>query len=292
MDSSSPAGGGAPPPTDDGTPLPTGDGAPPPTDDGPSIELNAASLEVDDGPSIELGAALPEAGAALPEAGATLREVEDEREPLPPPRPPLLAFPDPAAAPFTSHAAGADASWSPSTWLLGITAFLVTVADLGTKEWAKRALATPDLKRTFKHVEVVKDHMDFIFAQNPGGAWSFLRSVPDGLRRPFFLFVSCAAIVFIVTVYKRLDRRQWAMRWGLPLALGGAIGNLADRIRYGWVVDFVDVYAKRPSGELHWPTFNVADIAIVIGVGLMAIDLLSLRRVRTPDAPAAASGAA
>jgi signal peptidase II len=159
-----------------------------------------------------------------------------------------------------------------------LVAFFVMIADLGTKEWAKRALAGPDLKRGAKHIEVIRDHVDLIFAQNPGGAWSFLRSVPDGLRRPFFLFVSAAAIVFIVKVYRRLDRRQWAMRWGLPLALGGAIGNLADRIRYGWVVDFVDVYTKRGDSELHWPTFNVADIAIVVGVGLMAVDLLSLRR--------------
>lgn len=168
--------------------------------------------------------------------------------------------------------------WAPSSWRMAFLALLVAVADLGTKEWAKRALAGPDLKRSAKHFEVIRDHFDFIFAQNPGGAWSFLRSLPDGLRRPFFLFVSCAAIVFIVKVYRRLERRQWAMRWGLPLALGGAIGNLADRVRYGWVVDFMDIYTKRGADELHWPTFNVADIAIVVGVGLMALDLLSLRR--------------
>jgi signal peptidase II len=185
-------------------------------------------------------------------------------------------------------------SRAPSMWKLGVIAFLVAAADLGTKEWATRALAGPDLKRSAKHFEVIKDHLDFIFAQNPGGAWSFLRSVPDGLRRPFFLFVSAAAIVFIITVYRRLEPRQWAMSWGLPLALGGAIGNLADRVRYGWVVDFVDVYTKRGDGELHWPTFNVADIAIVVGVGLMALDLLSLRRSKQgPDrAPETAGDAA
>jgi signal peptidase II len=66
------------------------------------------------------------------------------------------------------------------------------------------------------------------------------------------------------------------MRWGLPLALGGAMGNLADRVRYGWVVDFIDVSWK---GH-HWPTFNVADIAIVIGVGLMAVDMARARGLR------------
>ena len=61
-------------------------------------------------------------------------------------------------------------------------------------------------------------------------------------------------------------------------ALGGAMGNLVDRIRYGWVVDFVDFYVRRGGQEHHWPTFNVADIAIVVGVGLMAIDMLRASR--------------
>ncbi|MEZ4296096.1 MAG: signal peptidase II [Polyangiaceae bacterium] len=146
-----------------------------------------------------------------------------------------------------------------------------------------RALAGPDLRRTGKELELIPGHLKFIFAQNPGGAWSFLREVPDGLRRPFFLFVSSAAIVFIVRVYRRLDRRQWAMRWGLPLALGGAIGNLADRVRYGWVVDFIDVFWKGKANEVHWPTFNVADIAIVIGVLLMALDLNLLRKMKDTE---------
>ncbi|MBK8257377.1 MAG: signal peptidase II [Polyangiaceae bacterium] len=181
-----------------------------------------------------------------------------------------------------------NSNWRPSNWFLVVTAFLVAAADLGSKEWAKWAIAGPDLKRTGKHIEVIPNYLDFIFAQNPGGAWSFLRGVPDGLRRPFFLFVSSAAIVFIVGVYRRLDKQQWAMRWGLPLALGGAIGNLVDRARYGWVCDFIDVYWKGKANEMHWPTFNVADIAIVVGVLLMAFDLNLLRKPKTPDETKAA----
>lgn len=198
----------------------------------------------------------------------------------------------PEAAPAPPVMATPAAPWSPSMWLLGVITFVVAAADIGSKEWAKHALAGPDLKRTGKHIEVIKDHLDFIFAQNPGGAWSFLRGVPDGLRRPFFLFVSAAAIVFIVMVYRRLDRRQWAMKWGLPLALGGAIGNLADRVRYGWVVDFIDVYWRGQANEMHWPTFNVADIAIVFGVGFMALDLFSLRKMNDPSPQEAATEAA
>jgi signal peptidase II len=205
------------------------------------------------------------------------------------PPPPAL---DVEVAPAPLAPAVPRAAWHPSSWLLAGLSVAVAVLDIGSKEWAKRALAGPDLKRTAKHIEVIPNHLDFIFAQNPGGAWSFLRGVPDGLRRPFFLFVSAAAIVFIVMVYRRLDRRQWAMRWGLPLALGGAIGNLTDRIRYGWVVDFIDMYYKGKANEVHWPTFNVADIAICVGVGLMAIDMFTPRKRRLVEAPHASAKAA
>ena len=79
------------------------------------------------------------------------------------------------------------------------------------------------------------------------------------------------------------------MGWSdcLPLALGGAAGNLADRIRFGWVVDFIDVYITQRGREVHWPTFNVADMAIVVGVALMVLDMLFRRRKRTDILPIA-----
>jgi signal peptidase II len=197
----------------------------------------------------------------------------------PAPGPALLRAPPahPAAPP------GEARQERSSIVLLVVVTVLSLAADLASKGWATSHLAGFDLKlKGARRIIVVNDHMDFIFAQNPGGAWSFLRSLPDSLRRPFFLTASATAIVFIVSIYLRLHGNQRAMKWGLPLALGGALGNLADRIRYGWVVDFVDVYVSRRGRELHWPTFNVADIAIVVGIGLMAIDMLFLsgRRAR------------
>ena len=164
---------------------------------------------------------------------------------------------------------------------------LSLAADLATKAWAKGHLSgagTEPRAHNPRKLDIWKGHVDFIFAQNPGGAWSFLRGLPDSLRRPFFLVVSAAAIVFIVSIYQRVYRDQTTMKWGLPLALGGAMGNLADRIRYGWVVDFVDVYVTQKGHEHHWPTFNVADIAIVVGVVLMAIDMMRSRSRAHHDA--------
>jgi signal peptidase II len=180
----------------------------------------------------------------------------------------------------------AHRAYRPSTAFLVVVTVVSAAADLGTKWWAKAALSGGEKGKT-RHIEVIKDHFDFIYTLNPGGAWSFLRGLPENLRRPFFLFVSAAAIVFIVSVYRRIHRDQWAMRWGLPLALGGAIGNLVDRIRYGSVIDFIDMYAIRNGREMHWPTYNVADVAIVAGVVLMALDTFLSRgsRARSTTPP-------
>jgi signal peptidase II len=67
----------------------------------------------------------------------------------------------------------------------------------------------------------------------------------------------------------------------LPLVLGGALGNVFDRIRYGHVIDFIDIHVLIKGREHHWPTFNVADIAICVGVGLMAIDMFTAKKQGT-----------
>ncbi len=137
-------------------------------------------------------------------------------------------------------------------------------------------------------MNVWRDHIAFVLAKNKGGAWGLLQATSENVRRPFFLLVSVAAIAFIVTLYRRLLPTQRALKWGLPLVLGGALGNVFDRIRYGHVIDFIDVHIVLKGKDHHWPTFNVADIAICVGVGLMAIDMFTSKRPRaavaqTPD---------
>ncbi|AKV02248.1 Lipoprotein signal peptidase [Labilithrix luteola] len=175
----------------------------------------------------------------------------------------------------------------PSPMFLAVVSITSLVADVVTKLWAEKRLeGYPG------YVNVLDDHLMFVLAKNKGGAWGLLQGQSENVRRPFFLLVSVAAIAFIVTLYRRLQPRQHALKWGLPLVLGGALGNVFDRIRYGFVIDFIDyrsewirtmneLIAKRTPGHIvtdHWPTFNVADIAICVGVGLMAIDMLTARR--------------
>jgi signal peptidase II len=151
---------------------------------------------------------------------------------------------------------------SPSYAFLALVSLITLAADIASKNWAERHLeGYPGL------VEVWKDHVT-------------LKSTSENVRRPFFLLVSVAAIAFIMTLYRRLQPRQVALQWGLPLVLGGALGNVFDRIRYGLVIDFIDVHVVHNGIERHWPTFNVADIAICVGVGLMAIDMFSSKRGR------------
>lgn len=186
----------------------------------------------------------------------------------------------------------------PSPFFLTVVSVTSLVADVGTKIWAEKRLT--DGYPGF--INIVDNHLMFVLAKNKGGAWGLLQGHSENVRRPFFLLVSVAAIAFIVTLYRRLQPRQRALKWGLPLVLGGALGNVFDRIRYGYVIDFIDYRADwiKKANELvqknvpshmvtdHWPTFNVADVAICVGVGLMAIDMMTSRRgkrVVTADVP-------
>jgi len=185
--------------------------------------------------------------------------------------------------------------YRPSYVFLVVVTLVNLVADLWSKGWAKGTFE--NIRPTGEREKVViEGFMNFIFAKNRGGAWGLLQNETEALRRPFFLIVSVAAIVFIVSLYRKLQRGQTALKWGLPLVLGGALGNLVDRIRYGFVVDFIDIYtnAKEGSfwvdtlgwsvGEHHWPTFNVADISICVGVAFMAIDMFTSRETaKTAD---------
>ena len=168
-------------------------------------------------------------------------------------------------------------SWKPSYVFLIAVTVVNLVLDIGSKQWIKRYFDASHAARAMRKIEVIPKYVNLIFATNKGGAWGILQGEQESLRRPFFLAVSVAAIVFILSLYRKLTPEQRALRWGLPLVLGGALGNLVDRIVYGWVIDFIDCYAVIGADEKHWPTFNVADIAICIGVGLMAIDMFTTR---------------
>lgn len=112
---------------------------------------------------------------------------------------------------------------------------------------------------------------NLVLAFNKGAAFSFLAGAP-GWQTPLFIGVAVVAIV-IVSVLLARSPADWLVCAGLALILGGALGNVVDRLRYGQVVDFLDFHLY----GWHWPAFNVADSAITIGAGLLVYESLFRR---------------
>jgi signal peptidase II len=164
-------------------------------------------------------------------------------------------------------------------WLSGLVIGLDQLS-----KWLAASLLVP-----YQRVPVLPS-FNLTLMYNTGAAFSFLADA-GGWQRWFFLLLSLAISVALVIWISRLKRGQTLLAIALSLILGGAIGNLIDRVVYGYVIDFLDFYyyaawphwlAGRP-----WPAFNLADSAITVGVVLLVIDNLfgARRRASQPTGP-------
>ncbi|MEW6332270.1 MAG: signal peptidase II [Pseudomonadota bacterium] len=143
-------------------------------------------------------------------------------------------------------------------------ALAVFVLDQLTKYFATDYLT--------QHGEIrLMPFLNLVLVHNTGAAFGFLSSA-GGWQNVFFIVVAFAACAFILWMGWRLGTRDKLLATALMLVLGGALGNLLDRLIHGYVIDFIDVY----YGTWHWPAFNVADSAITIGAVLLIIDALGL----------------
>lgn len=130
---------------------------------------------------------------------------------------------------------------------------------------------------------VIPGFFQIIHTENRGAAFSMLADSSSEVRSSVLIGLSILILGIIAALLwnsaSRLSHEHWTLRLGLSLVLGGALGNVYDRVTRGAVTDFLDFYV----GELHWPTFNVADCAISVGAGLMLLSLWLGRReaVRT-----------
>ena len=177
---------------------------------------------------------------------------------------------------------------------------LSVVVDQATKQWAIHNLlddqffektddypVCEDIQSTYRReaflrrhresIDVVDGYFNFRYVENCASAFGMMGKVPETFRFPFFLGVSILAIFFIPYLYRKTPADQRLMIYALPFVLSGAIGNLLDRLIYRYVIDFIDWYVVVGGLERHWPTFNVADAAIVIGIGLMLLQMLPQR---------------
>lgn len=115
-------------------------------------------------------------------------------------------------------------------------------------------------------IELLANFAHITYVRNPGAAFGILAD--NSLRLPFFILVSVIASLGILWYLRKQQNGPVRVQIALGLIFSGAVGNLIDRIRYGEVIDFLDVHWY----QYHWPAFNVADSAICVGVGLLLID--------------------
>ena len=150
---------------------------------------------------------------------------------------------------------------------------LVILLDQLTKGWI---IATMRLHDAYP---VIDGFFNIIYVRNPGAAFGFLAGASPVFRSVFFLAVTLAAILLILHYLRQTRIEEISLVLSLALILAGAAGNLIDRIRFGEVVDFLDIYV----GAHHWPAFNVADAAITTGASLLVILLLGKRKEKTEE---------
>jgi len=149
-------------------------------------------------------------------------------------------------------------------WRFGylIASLGIYLVDQASKAWAVRRVRFED--RT-----VIRGMLDFVYAENPGIAFGQLQE-GGAFARWFFIGLATAAAVAVLYYFFRTPRNDDRILGACALLLAGILGNLTDRLRFGFVIDFILLHA----GQYHWPTFNIADASISVGALLLAYDLI------------------
>jgi signal peptidase II len=148
--------------------------------------------------------------------------------------------------------------------LIGLTLTLILVLDQGTKIIVDRTIPL------HHSIPVIDNLFNLTHIRNTGAAFGILAGRRGWVRSSILLFFSLVAMVFIVVLLRRLPENEKTLTIALSFILGGAIGNLLDRLLYGEVIDFLDFYWSR----YHWPAFNAADSFITVGVILTLFRLI------------------
>ena len=155
-----------------------------------------------------------------------------------------------------------------------IVAVAVVLFDQLTKAMVRNSLTLHE------SVTVIPEFFDLTRVHNTGTAYGFLDGVDFPFKTALLVCVAAAALVGLTLYSMSLEPSQRLTRVGLTLVIGGAAGNLIDRLTAGYVLDFVDLY----RGNWHFWAFNVADSAISVGVALMILELLGVGRTRVSRA--------
>jgi signal peptidase II len=150
---------------------------------------------------------------------------------------------------------------------------LSLIADLATKVWARSSLTLG------RPVSFIDGYWEWRLSMNPGASFNLFHGVVGA--RVILTVIGVIALGAIAWMVKRSRDDQKLLIWSLGLVAGGALGNLVDRVYYGVVTDFVRWHWQHKAA---WPIFNIADVALVVGVGLLLIDALrGSRQVRADE---------
>ncbi len=139
---------------------------------------------------------------------------------------------------------------------------VVLVLDQFTKYLVEKSI------RMYDVIPVLPGFFNLTHVRNKGAAFSLFSTMPDWFRSAFFITVTLVAVAALAVLISKTSERLLVAAFSL--IAGGAVGNVIDRIRFREVVDFIQWYYR----SFYWPSFNVADSAITIGVGLLVIDML------------------
>jgi signal peptidase II len=148
-----------------------------------------------------------------------------------------------------------------------LAAFGLYLADQASKAWAVKTLHFGEER------VVIRGFLQFIYTENPGIAFGQLQE-GGKFGRWFFVVLAVLAAIAVFYYFMRTPRNDDRVLGACALLLAGIAGNLTDRARLGYVIDFIVLHA----GDYHWPTFNIADASITVGALLLAYDLIFSRR--------------
>ena len=150
-------------------------------------------------------------------------------------------------------------------WILLALSSGILVLDQVTKyqvHWSFRLGET---------IPIIRGFFNFTYIRNTGAAFGLLAHADPAFRIPFFVIVPLVALAAITFIFRKIPDGDFRLSAALSLVIGGAIGNLIDRMLLGYVIDFLDFHW---SYRYHFPAFNVADAAICVGVGILMLDLI------------------
>ena len=155
--------------------------------------------------------------------------------------------------------------------VLGVVVLTIIVVDQVTKAYIDGSMYLHE------SISIIPGYFNLTYIRNPGAAFGIMGTTSSGFRLVFFFLTSILAMGLLITIFLRLDSRDWWGQLTIASIFGGAIGNFIDRLQYGEVIDFLDFYIN----GYHWPAFNVADSAISVGV--VSLLLLFAFEKRKPD---------